>query len=137
VQHVVELLCDLTRLELVCALAAPSPAVQHHPAGPVVTDVLAGVTLVGLNRLAFGLVPAMFLAGHVIALYSRPLWAGVFLPTLSLFLLLVLLPIARNAPNRVLAVSLVLFVLFAGLSVGVWAAFRRASQQEPVVGARP
>ncbi len=112
-------------------------AARAFVTAPVFTDLLAGLTVVGLNRLAFGLIPARFLLGHVVASYSRALWASIFLPTLTVFLLLVLLPIAQDAPERVLVVSLVLFVLFAGLSVGVWAAFRRSSPQEEVMLGTP
>jgi hypothetical protein len=92
---------------------------------PFFMDILADVTLVGLNRLVFGLLPATFLDGHAIASYSRALWTAVFGPTLAVFLLLVLLPTARQAPGRVLVVSVILLVLFAGLSVAIWAWFRR------------
>jgi hypothetical protein len=54
---------------------------------PFFMDILAGVTLVGLNRLVFGLLPATFLDGHAIASYSRALWTAVFGPTLAVFLL--------------------------------------------------
>ncbi len=98
-------------------------------------DLLAGVTIVGLNRLAFGLIPATFLSGHAIASYSRMLWVSVFVPTQMAFALFVLLPIAEDAPEQMLFVSLVLYVLFAGLSIGVWAAFRRTSRHDEAITA--
>jgi MFS family permease len=106
---------------------------------PFLTDLLAGVTLVGLNRLAFGLLPATFLDGQAVMSYSRLLWVLVFVPVLMVFLLLVILPVARQAPERVLGVSIVLFVLFAGLSLGLWAVFRKSARAEPAtpVGALP
>ncbi|MDQ3979078.1 MAG: hypothetical protein M3314_05935 [Actinomycetota bacterium] len=99
---------------------------------PFLTDLLAGVVIVGLNRLAFSMLPATFLDGHAIASYSRALWVSVFVPILAVFLLLVLLPTARQAPARVLMVSIVLFVIFAGLSVALWATFRQSARRETV-----
>jgi hypothetical protein len=96
---------------------------------PVAADILAGITLVGLNRLAFGLIPVTFLDGHAVASYSRGLWAALYAPVLAAFILLVLLPTARRSPGNVVGVSLVLFALFAGLSVGLWAWFRRSQQR--------
>jgi hypothetical protein len=101
--------------------------------GPLAADVLAGITLVGLNRLVFGLIPVTFLDGHAVARYSRGLWAALYVPVLTAFILLVLLPTARRNPGNVVGVSLVLFALFAGLSVGLWAWFRRSDPRRLAV----
>ncbi len=95
------------------------------------SDLLAGVSIVGLNRLAFGLLPATFLDGNAVAAHSRALWAAVYAPILAIFSLLVLVPTARQARGPVLVVSAVLFCLFAGLSLGTWAWFRRSSRAQP------
>ncbi len=97
--------------------------------GSFLAELLAGVALVALNRLVFGLLPVTFLSGHAIVSYSRALWVAVYAPLVMTFLVLVLLPAARQGPERVVLASLVLFVLFAGLSVGLWAAFRRADRR--------
>jgi hypothetical protein len=96
---------------------------------PLASDILAGITLVGLNRLAFGLIPVTFLDGNAVASYNRRWWAALYLPVLVAFILLVLLPTARRRPGDVVGVSLLLFALFAGLSVGVWAWFRRSHER--------
>ena len=93
-----------------------------------VGSVTPGITLVGLNRLVLGLVPATFLDGHPVAAYSRRLWPGVYAPVLAAFILLVLPATARRSRGNV-GVSLVLFARFAGLSVGLWAWLRRTHER--------
>lgn len=91
------------------------------------TDILAGITVVSLNRLVFSLIPVTFLDGHTVFRYRRGLWAAVYSVAVLAFLLLVILPAARNAPPSAVGSAVLPFVLFLALSVGVWAYFRRAS----------
>lgn len=91
------------------------------------TDILAGVTVVALNRLVFSLIPVRFLDGHTVFRFSRGLWAAVYSVAVLAFLLLVILPAARNAPPSAIGSAVVPFVIFVALSIGIWAFFRRSA----------
>jgi hypothetical protein len=91
------------------------------------TDILAGVTVVALNRLVFSLIPVTFLDGHTVFRFSRGLWAAVYSIAVMAFLLLVILPAAQNAPPSAIGSAVVPFVIFVGLSLGIWAFFRRSA----------
>lgn len=91
------------------------------------TDILAGVTVVALNRLVFSLIPVTFLDGHTVFQFSRGLWAAVYSIAVMAFLLLVILPAAQNAPPSAIGSAVVPFVIFVGLSLGMWAFFRRSA----------
>jgi hypothetical protein len=90
------------------------------------TDILAGATVVGLNRLVFSLIPVTFLEGVLVYRYSRPMWAAIYGSSVLGFVLLVLLPATRNAPPSAIGAAAVPFVIFVALSLGVWAFFRRS-----------
>jgi hypothetical protein len=90
------------------------------------TDILAGVTVVALNRLAFSLIPVTFLDGNTVFRFSRGLWAGVYSVAVLAFLLLVILPAARNAPPSAIGSAVMPFVIFVALSLAVWAFFRHS-----------
>ena len=91
------------------------------------TDILAGVTVVALNRLVFALIPVTFLDGNTVFRYSRGLWAGLYSASVLAFLLLVIMPATRNAPPSAVGSAAIPFVIFVALSIGVWAFFRRSS----------
>ncbi|HEX2053717.1 MAG TPA: hypothetical protein VHJ78_08350, partial [Actinomycetota bacterium] len=99
------------------------------PLGGVTTspyaDILAAVTLVSLNRLVFSLIPVALLDGYALFHHHRSLWAALYGASLLVFLLLVLLPATREAPSSSVGAAAVPFVIFAGLSLAVWAWFRR------------
>lgn len=95
------------------------------------TDILAGATVVGLNRLVFSLIPVTFLEGVLVYRYSRPMWAAIYGCSVLGFVLLVLLPATRNAPPSALGAAVVPFVIFVALSLGVWAFFRRPQTSAP------
>ncbi len=92
------------------------------------TDILAGVTVVALNRLVFSLIPVTFLDGNTVFRHSRGLWAGVYSASVLAFLLLVILPATRRAPSSAIGSAVVPFVIFVALSIGVWAFFRRSAR---------
>lgn len=92
------------------------------------TDILAGVTVVALNRLVFSLIPVRFLDGHMVFRFSRGLWAAVYSVAVLAFLLLVILPAARNAPPSAIGSAVVPFAIFVALSLGVWGFFRRSAE---------
>ena len=111
-------------------VAVAAWALRAVVTAPLLDDVLAAVALVGLNRLVFALVPATFLDGHGIFRFRRGLWAAVYTPVLATFILLVLVPAARRDAEQVLAASATLFVVFAAISVGCWAWFRRTARTQ-------
>lgn len=96
-------------------------------------DVLAGIVVVALNRLVFALIPVTFLAGAAPFRYNRLLWACLYTPTLIAFLTLILLPAVQTSGAAPAVASLLLFGLFGGLSLALWAFFKR--RQDVVMGA--
>lgn len=109
-------------------------ALRAVVSSPVPNGILAGITIVGLNRLVFALVPATFLDGQAPFRYNRALWASLYIPTVLAFLLLVLLPAINKGGGGPIAASAALFVIFAGVSLALWGYFRRSKQ--PMVQAR-
>ena len=115
----------LLALGLVCWIA------RGFVSSPLASSLLAGCSVVALNRLAFGLVPITFFDGAAITMHSRLMWASLYVPVLTLFVLLILLPAGQRAPGAgVAAAAMLPFLAFALLSLTLWFWFRRTPARQ-------
>ncbi len=95
----------------------------------VLSTAMAGVFLAGMTSLLFDLLPLRWLDGEKLLDWRRYLW--VVLTAIATFLYVhVVLNNAAGTPQpgRNLAVTLVLFAAFGGLSTAFWAYFRYRRQ---------
>ncbi|WP_166997714.1 Ig-like domain repeat protein [Paramicrobacterium fandaimingii] len=88
-------------------------------------EVLTAISVGCVGAVAVALLPMTFMGGRDIFLWSKRLWAVVYVVALLLFVLIVLpLPNSWEAVNGPAIVSALVFGGFGLTSLGVWAWFR-------------
>ena len=100
----------------------------------IVDAALAGIFVAGIESLVFGLVPLRFLEGEKLFGWNRLAWVGVYALGMFAFVHVLLHPgvaYQESPSGHAFVVALVLFVLFGGVSVALWAYFRRRTPAAP------
>ncbi|MHB8508802.1 MAG: FGLLP motif-containing membrane protein [Candidatus Dormibacteria bacterium] len=91
----------------------------------VLSALLAGVFVAGIEGLLFGLIPLRFLDGQKVMAWNRFGWAAIFAVAAFLFVHVLLNPaIGYVSGTENIVVAVILFGAFGVLSVGFWAYFR-------------
>jgi hypothetical protein len=91
----------------------------------VVDAILATVIVVGVQALAFQLLPMTFMDGHAIDRWNRWWWRGIYSVVLFALIIVTFAPRTRNEGVDAQIVMMVsLFVAFGAASVAFWAYFR-------------
>ncbi|MFC7597480.1 FGLLP motif-containing membrane protein [Terrabacter sp. GCM10028922] len=98
----------------------------------VVDAVLATVVVVGVQALAFQLLPLTFLDGHAVHEWSRTRWRVVYAFALFALIAVTFHPRTRNdTTDPQVLVMVALFALFGAGSVAFWAWFRYTPEPVP------
>ena len=95
----------------------------------IIDAFLVTFFLVGLETAIFGLMPLAFLKGKELWGWSRVLWAAIFVPVVFLFVN-VQFAVREDADLKLwdMIQAIILFVIFAIISVGFWGYFHPTSQ---------
>lgn len=115
------LVCWVVWDSLDTVLATGSAGIGRH----VADAVLATTVVVGVQALAFQLLPLTFMDGHSIVVWNKAWWRGIY--TLAVFALLFVAfsPRTRNDTLDVQVTGMiVLFAAFGLASLAFWASFR-------------
>jgi hypothetical protein len=104
-----------------------------HPfALQLVDSILATTVVVGVQALAFQLLPLTFLDGHEVTTWSRVCWAAVYVFVLFALILVTFAPRTRNVGvDPQVVVMIVLFAAFGVFSAAFWAYFRFVPGEAP------
>lgn len=89
----------------------------------VLDSALGAMALTGIETVLFGLIPMALLDGLVLLVWSRRIWATVYIPTAVAYLVLLMhdrKPATADAFFR----AMLLFVCFGLFSMGFWAYVR-------------
>ena len=140
--HIVAL-CALTTLSIAVIawlLWLPVTGIAQQPgafAGVVILDdLLASIFVSGLVGSAIGLLPLRFLPGWDLRQWHQGVWLGCFGLAMFGVVEVLLIPHNDNHSNVPLITTLVLMVVFGGISVGLRELFarrlrRRSGRQAP------
>jgi hypothetical protein len=93
----------------------------------LIDALLASVFIAGIESLVFGLVPMRFLEGEALYRWKKVVWGVVYALSLFAFVHILLHPgvtYSQTTSKHAFLIALVLFAIFAALSVGFWAFFR-------------
>ena len=96
----------------------------------LLSDTLAGLAIAGIASLPLALVPLRNLPGHSLYTWSKPVWAGSYAMALvGFFLVLMPMPFSWNSIDTPLRTWVLLYLAYAAVAVGSWAALTRPWQR--------
>gem|GEM_PF-1248642 len=103
--------------------------------GMLVDDTLAAITAEGLTGAIVAVFPLQFLDGRELWLESKRLWVLAFLLVAVPFALLVLPTAVEGTEVGDYGVWLLVFAVFAAVTLAIWFVFARAARREKAVEA--
>jgi hypothetical protein len=95
----------------------------------VLDTILAQIVILSLETLVIGLIPIRFLHGRLLWRWNKLAWFGIYALSASMFVTLLIGPIARRGSASDLVASLWLFLGFAAGSGAFWALFAHRRQK--------
>jgi hypothetical protein len=104
-------------------------------------DLLAAIFVSGLVGTVIGMLPLQFLPGWTLKQWRREAWAAAFVVSSFLLVVVLLMSHTGRRSSTPLVTTIVLFVVFGGLSVGLREVFaqrrrRRRGETTPALGER-
>ncbi len=99
-------------------------AAIHGSVGYFIADLCYNVFIAGIVAATFSAIPLHFFPGQRIWEWNRWWWGAVELANLGLLFTVLVNPHLGAESSRSWAATVILFVLFAAISVGMWAFFR-------------